>query len=107
MTPFHPTSSKVDSQKSACEEGGEHGHRCKRGSATQAAYNPLICRYVREARLSGKELAERCSISHSRIYVARTQCVSSNNAERISHGMAHNPDIPEEERLELKDVEIL
>jgi hypothetical protein len=72
----------------------------------QSEHNPLICRYFREARLSGKELAKRCSISHSRIYVARTQCVRSNNAERISRGMAHIPDISEEVRLELKDVEI-
>ena len=71
-------------------------------SATQSKYPPLMRCYFRETGLSRKELAKRCGVSHSRIYVARTQSVRSNNAEKISREMAHILDLSEQERLELK-----
>ncbi len=71
-------------------------------SATHSEHDPLMCRYFREAGLSRRELAESCGVSHSRIYVARTQSVRSNNAVEISRGMAHILDLSEQERLELK-----
>ena len=57
-------------------------------SATHSEHNPPMRRYFREAGLSREELAKRCGVSHSRIYVARTQSVRSNNAENLSREMA-------------------
>jgi transcriptional regulator with XRE-family HTH domain len=71
-------------------------------SATHFEYDPLMCRYFREAGLPRKELAKRCGVRHSRIYVARMQSVRSNNTRKISSGMAHVLDLPELERLELQ-----
>jgi hypothetical protein len=71
-------------------------------SATHFEHNPLMCHYFRKAGLSRKELAKRCGVRHSRIYVARTQSVRSNSAKKISRGMAHILDLSEQERLEPK-----
>jgi hypothetical protein len=71
-------------------------------SATHFEYNPLMCRYFREVGLSRKELANRRGVRYYRVYVARTQSVRLNNAEKISRGMAHNLDLSEQERLEPK-----
>ncbi len=71
-------------------------------SATHSEHNPSMRRYFREAGLSREELAKRCGVSHSRIYVARTQSVRSNNVEKISDGMTHILDLSGQERLELK-----
>lgn len=71
-------------------------------SAAHSEHNPLMCRYFREAGPSRKELAKRRGVRNSRIYVARTQSVHSNNAEKISRGLAHILDLSEQEHLELK-----
>jgi hypothetical protein len=70
--------------------------------ATQSEHTPLMCRYYREIGLSRRELAGKCGVSHSRIHVARTHGVRSNNPEKLCCGMGHVPDLSEQERLELK-----
>src|SRR5215210_5180980 len=95
-----PAMTRVYERQAVARERG--GRYAPAMSATQSEHNPLICRYFREACLSGKEPARRCGTSHSRIYVARTQGVRSNNAEKISRGMAQIPDLSEQVRLELK-----
>jgi hypothetical protein len=69
--------------------------------ATQSEYNPLMCRYIRKDGPSRKESSTSCGVRHSRIYIVRTQRVRSNNAEKISCGMARIPDLSEQERLGL------
>ena len=64
--------------------------------------NPLMNRYFREINLSGARLARRCGVSHSQIYMARTRNVGSDNAEKISRGMANILGLSERERLDLK-----
>ena len=64
--------------------------------------NPLMGRYFRLINLPGKQLAKRCGVSHSQIYMARTRNVGADNAEKISRGMAGILGLPEMQRLELK-----
>ena len=64
--------------------------------------NPLMGRYFRLINLPGKQLAERCGVSHSQVYMARTRNVGADNAEKISRGVAGILGLPETKRLELK-----
>ena len=64
--------------------------------------NPLMRRYFREIDLPGKRLARRCGVSHSQIYMARTRNVGTDNAEKISRGVASILGLPENARLRLK-----
>ena len=59
-------------------------------------------RYFREINLPGKRLAKRCGVSHSQIYMARNRNVGSDNAEKISRGVASILRLSEMDRLELK-----
>jgi transcriptional regulator with XRE-family HTH domain len=59
-------------------------------------------RYFQQINLPGKQLAKRCGVSHSQIYMARRRNVGADNAEKISGGMARILGLSEEERLELK-----
>lgn len=63
--------------------------------------NPLMRRYFREIGLSGKRLAENCGVSHSQVYMARKRNVGTDNAGKISRGVAGILDLSEKERLEL------
>ena len=64
--------------------------------------NPLMRRYFREINLSGSRLAKRCGVSHSQIHMARTRNVGSDNAEKISRGVANILGLSEKDRLLLK-----
>jgi len=64
--------------------------------------NPLMRRYFREAKLSGKQLAQRCGVSHSQVNMARTRNVGPDNAERIGRGVARLLGLSEVERLRLQ-----
>lgn len=64
--------------------------------------NPLMRRYFREINLPGKRLAGRCGVSHSQIYMARKRNVGSDNAEKISRGVAGILGLYEDDRLRLK-----
>ena len=64
--------------------------------------NPLMRRYFREIGLPGKRLAERCGVSHSQIYMARTRNVGADNAEKVTRGVASLLGLTEAGRLELK-----
>jgi transcriptional regulator with XRE-family HTH domain len=64
--------------------------------------NFLMRRYFQEIGLPGKQLAKRCGVSHSQIYMARTRNVGADNAEKISRGVASILGLSEVERLELK-----
>ncbi len=58
--------------------------------------------YFRLIDMPGKQLAKRCGVSHSQVYMARKRNVGADNAEKISWGVAGILGIPEEERLRLK-----
>ena len=45
-------------------------------------------RYFREVGLPGKQLAKRCGGAYSQIYMARTQNVGADNAQKISRTIA-------------------
>jgi hypothetical protein len=64
--------------------------------------NPLVRRYFQQINMPGAQLARRCGVSHSQIYMARTRNVGANNAEKISRGMAAILGLSQEERLRLK-----
>jgi hypothetical protein len=64
--------------------------------------NPLMRRYFHEIGLPGKQLAKRCDVSHSQIYMARKRNVGANNAEKISRRVALILGLSEQEKLELK-----
>jgi len=58
--------------------------------------------YHREIGLSDERLAKRCGVGYSQIYMARTRNVDSDNAEKISRGVANILELSEKERLLLK-----
>jgi hypothetical protein len=64
--------------------------------------NPLMRRYFQEINMPGARLARRCGVSHSQIYMARTRNVGSDNAEKISRGIANILGLSADERLRLK-----
>jgi hypothetical protein len=64
--------------------------------------NPLMRRYFREVGLSGKQLAKRCGVAYSQIYMARTHNVGADNAQKISRTVALILGLSERDRLELK-----
>jgi transcriptional regulator with XRE-family HTH domain len=64
--------------------------------------NPLMNRYFREINLPGQQLAKRCGVSHSQIYMARNRNVGFDNAEKISRSVANILRLSERDRLELK-----
>jgi transcriptional regulator with XRE-family HTH domain len=64
--------------------------------------NPLMRRYFQEINLPGAQLAKRCGVSHSQIYMARRRNVGADNAEKISGGVARILKLSEGERLRLK-----
>jgi hypothetical protein len=63
--------------------------------------NPLMRRYFREIGLPGQQLAKRCGVSHSQIYMARKRNVGANNARKIARGVARILGLSDGERLEL------
>jgi hypothetical protein len=64
--------------------------------------NPLMRRYFREVGLPGKQLAKRCGVAYSQIYMARTHNVGADNAQKISRTIALILGLSERDRLELK-----
>jgi transcriptional regulator with XRE-family HTH domain len=64
--------------------------------------NPLMGRCFCLIDLPGKRLAERCGVSHSQVYMARTRNVGADNAEKISRAVAGILGLSERDRLELK-----
>ena len=64
--------------------------------------NPLMRRYFREVGLPGKQLAKRCGVAYSQIYMARTHNVGADNAQKISRTIALILSLSERDRLELK-----
>jgi transcriptional regulator with XRE-family HTH domain len=64
--------------------------------------NPLMRRYFQQINLPGAQLARRCGVAHSQIYMARRRNVGPDNAEKISGGIARILGLPEGERLRLK-----
>ena len=64
--------------------------------------NPLMRRYFREVGLPGKQLAKRCGVAYSQIYMARTHNVGADNAQKISRTVALILGLSERDRLELK-----
>jgi len=61
-----------------------------------------MCRYFREVGLPGKQLAKRCGVAYSQIYMARTHNVGADNAQKISRTVALILGLSERDRLELK-----
>jgi len=59
-------------------------------------------RYFREVGLPGKQLAKRCGVAYSQIYIARTHNVGADNAQKISRTVALILGLSERDRLELK-----
>ena len=64
--------------------------------------NPLMRRYFREVGLPGKQLAKRCGVAYSQIYMAHTHNVGADNAQKISRTVALILGLSERDRLELK-----
>jgi lambda repressor-like predicted transcriptional regulator len=64
--------------------------------------NPLMRRYFQEIDIPSAQLARRCGVSHSQMYMARKRNVGPDNAEKISRGVAGILGLPEEDRLYLK-----
>src|SRR5215217_5980142 len=64
--------------------------------------NPLMRRYFRVIELASKQLAKKCGVFHSQIYMARTRNVGLDNAEKITRSMAPTLGFSESEPLELK-----
>ena len=64
--------------------------------------NPLMRRYFREVGLPGKQLAKRCGVAYSQIYMARTHNVGADNAQKISRTIALILGLSERDRLELE-----
>jgi hypothetical protein len=64
--------------------------------------NPLMRRYFREVGLPGKQLAKRCGVANSQIYMARTHNAGADNAQKISRTVALILGLSERDRLELK-----
>jgi hypothetical protein len=60
--------------------------------------NPLMRRYFDEIGLPGKRLAQRCGVSHSQIYIARTRNVGADNARKIARGMGSMLGLSDRER---------
>lgn len=65
-------------------------------------HNPLMLGYFHQIGLPSKQLAERCGVSHSQMYMARTRNVGADNAEKISSTVARILGLSLKERLELK-----
>ena len=63
--------------------------------------NPLMRRYFDEIGLPGERLAERCGVSYSQVYMARTRNVGADNARKIARGMANILGLSDRELLEL------
>src|SRR5215218_8953898 len=64
--------------------------------------NSLMRRYFREIGLPGKQLAKRCGVAYSQIYMARTHNVGADNAQKISRTIALILRLSERDRLQLK-----
>src|SRR5215211_8700373 len=59
-------------------------------------------RYFRDVGFPGKQLAKRCGVAYSQIYMAYTHNVGADNAQKISRTIALILGLSERDRLELK-----